>query len=82
MESIPRLIEEIERERIQRARAASPEEKLLDGPRLFDRVCLAMKDGIRMQHPDADEEEVQRILRKRPAVADSLEKHPWTATMP
>ena len=68
------LLKEIDLDRVRRARAASPEEKLLDGPRLFDRVCRIMKDGIRMQFPDADEEEVRRILLQRLAIAEMLEK--------
>ena len=75
MEPTQELIDDIYRERILRARATSPEEKLLDGPRLFDRVCRTMKDGIRMQFPDADEEEVRQTLLQRLAIAEELEEN-------
>jgi hypothetical protein len=76
MEPTQQLIDDIYRERILRAHATPPEEKLLDGPRLFDRVCGIMKDGIRMQFPDANEEDVRRILLQRLAIAEKLEEWP------
>jgi len=69
------LIDEIERERIERARNTPPEEKILLGPRLFDRVCRIMRDGVRMQFPSANEEEVWRIFRERLAIAEKLERN-------
>ncbi len=59
------LIDALYREEVLRARALPPEEKLLEGPRLFDRSCRIMMDGIRHQFPDADPEQVRRILRER-----------------
>lgn len=76
MEPTKELIDDIYRERIERARRTPAEEKLLDGPRLFDRVCRLMKDGIRMQHPGATEDEVREMLLKRLAIAQSLEDWP------
>jgi hypothetical protein len=76
MEPTPELIDELYRERVRRARAMSPEEKLLAGPRLFDRVCARMRDGIRMQFPNAGPEEVQRIFLERLAIAKRLEERP------
>jgi hypothetical protein len=73
MEPTQKLLDEIYLERIERARAAPLEEKLLDGPRLFDRVCAIMKDGIRMQFPNASEAEVRLILLERLAIAEELE---------
>jgi len=70
------LIDEIERERIDRARRTPPEEKLLQGPRLFDRVCRIMRDGIRMQFPSASEDEVWRIFLDRLAIAEKLDRNP------
>lgn len=74
MEPSDELIDQLYRERILRARATPPEEKLVDGPRLFDRMCRTMKDGIRMQYPDATEEEVQRILVERLEISRKLEE--------
>ncbi len=64
------------RERVRRARVQSPEDKLLAGPRLFDRTCRIMADGIRHQYPGADEAEVMRILRQRLAIARRLDSAP------
>lgn len=71
---IRQLAEQLDREEILRARAMPPEEKLLAGARLFDRVCRIMKDGIRHQFPDADERQVREILRERLALARRLEE--------
>ncbi|MEW6356767.1 MAG: hypothetical protein AB1696_10595 [Planctomycetota bacterium] len=67
------LIDAIYRERVLRARAQPPEEKLLAGIRLFDSACRVMKEGIRAQYPEADEERVNEILRERLAIARRLE---------
>jgi hypothetical protein len=67
------FIHQLDREEILRARAMPPEEKLLAGVRLFDRVCRVMEDGIRDEFPEADEAEVMRILRERLAIARRLE---------
>ena len=59
------LIDDIYRERVKRARATPPEQKLLDGFRLFEYVCQLMTDGIRHENPGADDREVQEILARR-----------------
>jgi hypothetical protein len=66
-------IDAIYRERVLRARSMSPEAKMLDGPRLFAMACRITKDGIRADHPEADEEEVLRILRERLALREQME---------
>jgi hypothetical protein len=63
-------------ERVEAARRLSFEEKLLAGPRLFGRVCRIMMDGIRMQYPEAPEDEVRQILRERLELARRLEDRP------
>jgi hypothetical protein len=68
------LIDEIYREKVLRARRTPPEEKFLDGPRLFEMACEFTKSGIRAQHPDADEFEVLEILRQRLALRRRLEE--------
>lgn len=65
MDDIKQLADAIYRDRVERARRTPPEEKLFDGPRLFDRACRIMKDGIRHQFPDADEARVHEILLER-----------------
>ncbi len=64
------LIDDIYRERVLRARRMAPEEKLLDGPRLFDLACKIMMDGIRHQFPDADEQRIREILKQRSCRSD------------
>ena len=55
MASISVLADALFREEVARARAMSPAEKLLEGPRLFDRACRVMADGVRHRHPDLDD---------------------------
>jgi len=69
MEPTRELIDEIYRQRVLRARRTPPEEKLLDGARLFDMACQIMMDGIRDEFPDIDEDEGRRILAERIALS-------------
>lgn len=73
MEPTRELIDDIFRERVFRARQVAPEQKFLDGPRLFDMCCRIMADGIRNEFPDADERRVQEILAQRIALSRRLE---------
>jgi hypothetical protein len=66
-------IDELFRERVERARRMSDEQKLLAGPRLFDFACRVSRDGIRAQFPLATEEEVEQLLRERLALGRRLE---------
>ena len=74
MEPTQELVDELFRERVLRARRTPPEEKLLDGARLFDLACRIVEDGIRGQYPDADERRVREILAQRVALARRLEE--------
>ena len=65
MSSIASLADTLYREEVARARAMSAEEKLLEGPRLFERACRLMADGIGHQHPDLDPAGVQSLLAAR-----------------
>jgi len=65
MEPSQQLIDDIYREKVQRARGTPIPEKLLAGPRLFAYACEAMRAGIRAQHPAASAELVEQILRQR-----------------
>lgn len=76
MEPTQELIDAIYWEKVEAARRMSPEEKLFAGAELFDYACEITKAGIRHQFPDADEEEVLRILRERLALAERLERTP------
>jgi len=65
MEPTRELIDAIYRDKVLAARQTSFEEKLFAGPRLFSRSCRLMRAGIRMQHPQANAQEVERILHER-----------------
>jgi hypothetical protein len=53
----------------------TPEDKLLEGPRLLARTCRLLADGVRHRHPELDEagvlEAVKDLLRRQ----DALERH-------
>ncbi len=67
------MIDEMYRDRVLRARATPPEEKLMDGARLFDWACSITSAGIRRQFPDADDARVLEILKDRLALRRRLE---------
>jgi len=69
----PEQIDALYREQVLWAREQSLEEKLLDGPRLFDLCCRLMADGIRHQFPELDEEAVERQVDERLALQRRLE---------
>ncbi len=73
-DQIRKLADSIYWDRVRRAREQSSVEKLLDGPRLFDFACRISRDGIRHQHPEADEAEVERLLRERLALGRQIER--------
>ncbi len=52
------LADALYREEVMRAKAMRSDEKLLEGPRLFDRACRLMADGVRHRHPELDDKAV------------------------
>lgn len=76
MEPSKELLDAIYRQRVLRARAMPLEEKLLDGPRLFEMACRITRDGIRYQFPNADDQQVEEILAARIALRARLERRP------
>lgn len=72
MQPDQKLIDDLYWQKVRVAQAMSPEEKLLAGPRLFERSCRIMADGIRSEFPEADEDRVQEILRERLALLRRL----------
>jgi hypothetical protein len=73
MQPTKELIDQLYRERVERARQTPPGEKVRAGLQLFEFTTRIMADGIRSQFPDADEQRVQEILRERLALARRLE---------
>lgn len=59
--------------KIRQARAMSPAEKFLAGPRLFKGVCERMKEGLRDENPECDEEAIHSLLRERFRLLRKLE---------
>lgn len=51
--------------RIERARRQTPEQRFFDTLEMIDLSRELLQAGIRMQFPDADEEQVRRIMRER-----------------
>lgn len=74
MSSIGAVADALYREDVTRARAMPPGEKLLEGPRLFERACRLMADGIRYQQPELDDHGVRSILAARLARIRQLER--------
>ena len=72
--SIGVLADHLYREEVLRARAMPPEDKFLEGPRLFERACRIMADGIHHQHADLDDAGIARLLRERLDRVSALER--------
>jgi hypothetical protein len=73
MQPTRELLDELHSERIRAAQQMPLEDKLLAGPQLFDLVCKIMADGVRDEHPDANEARVKDIVRERLALSARLE---------
>jgi len=74
LSTIAALADALYGEEIARARAMRPADKLLEGPRLFDRACRLMSDGIRHQHPEVDDDGIRALLAARLARLRTLER--------
>jgi len=57
---------------IEKYRAMSGEERLKIAFGLHELSCAIAREGIRPQHPKASEDEVERLLRERIALAQTL----------
>lgn len=65
MEGNQPLFDELYRQKIRQARAMTPAERVLASFDLTDLALKVMAAGVRAQFPDAEEPEVQRIVRQR-----------------
>jgi len=74
MSSMTALADALYREEVARARAMRPGDKLLEGPRLFDRACRLMADGVRHQHPELDDDGVRALVAARLTRLRTLER--------
>ena len=59
--------------KIMRGRRTPMDEKILDGPRLFDMNCLLARNGIRSQYPEFTDEQVENELRRRLSIARRID---------
>jgi hypothetical protein len=67
------LADALYRDRVLRARRTPPEERILDGPRLFDYACAVTLAGLRSEQPHATEAELRQALRQRLELGRKLE---------
>ena len=74
MEPTQELVDEIYLQRVRRARATPPEQKILDSFRLFEFSHRIMLDGIRSENPEADESQIQELARRRFEILRRLEQ--------
>jgi hypothetical protein len=74
MEPTPELLRALFADEVSRAQEMSPADKLLEGPRLFDRACQLMEDGIRHRHPHAGPDAVRERLLAQLARLRDLER--------
>jgi hypothetical protein len=74
MSPLSGLADTLYREQIERARAMSPGDKLLEGPRLFERAWRLMAAGIRSRHPELNEDEVIERVRAMLVRVDAIER--------
>ncbi len=65
MQPTAELIDAIYREKVLRARRSPIDRKVLAGAEIFEMVCRRMTDGLRAEMPDADNAEIQELLRQR-----------------
>jgi hypothetical protein len=59
------LADALYRERVLRARRTPPEERILDGVRLYDQAVERMKLGVQLKNPQAEPAEIENLLRQR-----------------
>jgi hypothetical protein len=67
------LADALYRERVLHARRTPPEERILEGPRLFDYACAITLAGLRSEIPGAGEAELRQALRRRLEIKRKLE---------
>ncbi len=70
------LIDDIERDRFERARTMSRGDRLLEGPRLFDLACRWMEAGLRTKHPDASDEQIFALMERRLQMQREMDDDP------
>ncbi|QDU27655.1 hypothetical protein ETAA8_27440 [Anatilimnocola aggregata] len=72
------LIDDIYRERIERARRTPMEEKMFDGLKLFADACEWARVGLRARFPNESEEQIEYRLRAQLDRLKAIEPNAWT----
>jgi hypothetical protein len=70
---IAELARQIDREKIQRARAMTLIEKFRAGAELFEEACEVSRSGIRNRHPEWNEDQVEAELIRRLEIGRRIE---------
>ena len=65
MDPTPELAAQLDRDRREAAEAMTFEQRLLAGPALFDLGVAMMRCGIRLQHPDFTDEQIEQVVEQR-----------------
>ena len=69
------LADDIYRRRVLRARALTPGQRLSDSMEMTD-FCLGMaRAGVIVQHPEADEAEINRLMNQRRRRVQKMSDH-------
>lgn len=68
------LIDALFADKVRRARATPVEERLADGPRLFDLNCKIIKGAIRSQFPEFSEEQIEQEYFRRLQIAHAIDE--------
>jgi hypothetical protein len=70
-----KLLDELFLDKVRRARAQDPAERLLDGPRLFDAECAALRDQFHRKYPEANKEQLDQRVRRHFDTTRMLERN-------
>lgn len=73
MDEIAVLARQIDREKIERARAMSLSEKFLAGAELFEDACEVTRCGIRCLNPAWNDDQVEAELIRRLQISQRIE---------
>jgi len=65
MEPIAEIAAQLDADRREAAEQMTFGQRLLAGAAMFDIAVMMMRTGVRLQHPDADEENVERLVVER-----------------
>ena len=68
------LADELYRERVLRARQASPEQRFLAGEELFEWACSITMAGIENENPGISREECLKIIEQRLEMRARMER--------